>query len=233
MEENEIQVTIKRKSNRQAASNKKYNNSDSDGCDERERNYAKFVGENSDLDEDYEKSLKKNKGIYIVSDSSESESGDDQVRKKFKSKPGASKFVASPDKVGDLSDFKKQEKTSGLKITPKKSANLSDLPSTSSASSVRNPFFNRPNSIEKHFSSILQNSEEQEHENLEWMDVGEDSNEKDSNEKDSNEKDSNEKDSNEKDSNEKDSNKKESKIHSFFGKTGVSKPGVSTSIVNE
>ena len=106
-------------------------------------------------------------------------------------------------KVGD---FEKQEKTSGLK----KPANLLDLPSTSSASFVRNPFFNRKKSIEKDFSSILQNSEEQVHENLQWMDVEEDSNEKDSNKKDSNENDSNEKE-----------------IHPFFRKTGVS------SIVNE
>ena len=98
MEENENQVTIKRKSNRQAASSKKYNNSDSEDCDERERKLAKFVGEDSDLDDDFEKLLKKNKG-YIVSETSESESGDDQVRKKFKSRPGASKFVERPGKV--------------------------------------------------------------------------------------------------------------------------------------
>jgi hypothetical protein len=96
MEKSEKEETIKRKSNRQAASNKKYNNSESDSSDEREKNYRKFVGESSDLDEDYEKSLKRG----TISDSSESESENVQVRKKFKSKAtGASKSVESSTKV--------------------------------------------------------------------------------------------------------------------------------------
>ena len=167
MEGNENQVP--RKSNRQEASSKKYNISDSDDCDEREQNYAKFVGEDSDLDEDYEKMLKKNKR-YIVSDSSESESGDDQVRKKFKSKPGASKFAESPGKASFVRN-----------------------PFFNRKKSIEKDFSSILQNSEEQEHENLESSNEKDSN-------GKDSNGKDSNVKDSNGKDSNGKDSNKKES---------------------------------